>query len=204
MKNQNESFERITTRHRLIFIYDFRCRSMDSKHLTEEPSKCSTPNSDKRPGVSGQGRSNNRCVTDPVNNGATPRSPWPTLASPPRFGSITLPVYLFDCNIAGLTSSLLFKDKTDKPKNFYQNHLFKPESSTAGGAQQRVVEIQKTDEQNISENCTNNTCDHHDNSGGHIDKEIKQRCHIIQMTYFKSFVQVRFQQLLCIKMPLKH
>ena len=27
-------------------------------------------------------------------------------------------------------------------------------------------------------------------AGGHIDKEIKQRCHIIQMTYFKSYVQV--------------
>ena len=165
---------------------------MDSKHLSEEPSKCSTPNSDKRPGVSGSGRTNNRCVTDPVNHGATPRSPWPTLTSPPRFGSITLPVYLFDCNIAGLTSSLLFKDKMDKPKNFYQNHLFKPESSAGGGQQQRVIEIQKTDEHRVTENggAALITCDHHDNAGAHIDKEIKQRCHIIQMTYFKSFVQV--------------
>ena len=36
--------------------------------------------------------------------------------------------------------------------------------------------------------------DHHEMTG-HIDKEIKQRCHIIQMTFFKAYVQVLFRSL---------
>ena len=31
---------------------------------------------------------------------------------------------------------------------------------------------------------------HGHEAGGHIDKEIKQRCHIIQKMYLKSYVQV--------------
>ena len=150
-----------------------RCKSMDSKHLTDEPSKCSTPN-DKR-----HGRGGGRSVTDPHN--MTPASPWPSINTLPKYGSLALPVYLFDCNISGLTSSLLFKDKVDKPKNFYQNHLFKPGSREASCSQARVESVSRSED--------NVECDHHD-STGHIDKEIKQRCHIIQMTYFKSFVQV--------------
>ena len=34
---------------------------------------------------------------------------------------------------------------------------------------------------------------------GHIDREIKQRCHILQMIYFKSYVSVLFR---CLQLNL--
>ena len=162
-----------------------RCRSFDSKQSGEEPSKCSTP-VDKGPS-SLASRSSKRHVTDP--GGCGPRSPWPILGpGPPRYGSVALPIYLFDCNIAGLTANLLFKERTEKPKNFYQNHLFKPETQ----ANSDHEETEEEEEQELEEavKTSEAPCE-----GGHIDKEIKQRCHIIQTTFFKSFVQVLFRSL---------
>ena len=101
-----------------------------------------------------------------------------------RYGSVALPIYLFDCNIAGLTSNLLFKEKAERPKNFFQNHLFKSESPVSS----EVEDVKKQEEE--EEERSEAPCD-----GGPIDKEIKQRCHIIQMTFFKSFVQVLFRSL---------
>ena len=82
------------------------------------------------------------------------------------------------------------RDKVDKPRNCYQNHLFRPEGSSPGASTStsRVAEVREpADAQpRPSEECEG----HGHEAGGHIDKEIKQRCHIIQMTYFKSYVQV--------------
>ena len=47
-----------------------RCRSMDSKQVMEEPSKCSTPLSSHA-----QRRANTRCLTDPSHLAQT--RPWP-------------------------------------------------------------------------------------------------------------------------------
>ena len=56
------------------------------------------------------------------------KSPWPLQNPPtPKYGSLALPIYVYDCSVAGLSSSILFKNKVDKPGNFYQDHLFQPE-----------------------------------------------------------------------------
>ena len=161
-----------------------RCRSMDSKQ-DSEPAKCSTPADPGR--VRGGGRTTARCATDPLH---LVTAPWPHLHPQPLYGSLALPIYLFDCNIAGLTSSLLYKDKTDKPKNFYQNHLFKTDSAGSGSVSlsSRLLEVKKNEAE------TAGPGEHHEMTG-HIDKEIKQRCHIIQMTFFKAYVQVLFRSL---------
>jgi len=173
-----------------------RCRSMDSKPLSEEPSKCSTPNDKKSKRTSGS-----KSTAETGIPCSTPKSPWPHLTSPipAKFGSVALPIYVYDCNIAGLTNSLLFKNKVDKPKNFYQDHLFQPEikekTSTSSFVPKELSEQRDEDQKTPEPNPPKyNTCDHHEITG-HIDKEIKQRCHIIQMTYFKTYVQVLFRSL---------
>ena len=140
---------------------------MDSKHLADDPpTKCSTPNSDRKY----LNRSSNRCPTD---QGSTPRSLWPLVNTTPQYGSIALPIYLFDCNISGLTSNILFKDKIEKPKNYYQNHLFKHESNGATVA----ANVQSKLREELGAGRTGsgvevNSCDHHEFGQGHMDRYV--------------------------------
>ena len=103
-----------------------RCKSMDSKPAADDKSCSGTKNSVSK-STSGASRG-----TSSGDNGqlhSTPlKSPWPLQnPPPPKYGSLALPIYVFDCSVASLTSSILFKDKVEKPGNFYQNHLFQPE-----------------------------------------------------------------------------
>ena len=99
---------------------------MDSKPAADDKSCSGTKNSVSK-STSGASRG-----TSSGDNGqlhSTPlKSPWPLQnPPPPKYGSLALPIYVFDCSVASLTSSILFKDKVEKPGNFYQNHLFQPE-----------------------------------------------------------------------------
>ena len=103
-----------------------RCKSMDSKPAADDKYCSGTKNSVSK-STSGASRG-----TSSGDNGqlhSTPlKSPWPLQnPPPPKYGSLALPIYVFDCSVASLTSSILFKDKIEKPGNFYQNHLFQPE-----------------------------------------------------------------------------
>ena len=120
-------------------------------------------------------------------------------------GSLSLPIYIYDCNVSRLTSSLLFGDIAEKPKNYYQHFLFKPEVSLAstGTAQDRIQLLckdsrhhhQKTPEPIIPEHC-----DSQEPSVA-MDREVKQWCQAMKMIYFKSFVNVLFRSLQ-LKLPV--
>ena len=97
-------------------------------------------------------------------------------------GSMSLPIYIYDCNILGLTNNLIYKEGYEKPKNHHLNFLFKPERTDNDGGEERSSN-QKTPEPEL--------CD----MVGHIDREVKQWYQIIKMIYFKSFVSVLFRSL---------
>jgi hypothetical protein len=120
-------------------------------------------------------------------------------------GSLSLPIYIYDCNVSRLTNSLLFGEAGEKPKNYYQHFLFKPEASLAPActAQDRVQihpkdsrhNHQKTPEPVIPEHCDSNE------PSATIDRDVKQWCQAMKMIYFKSFVNVLFRSLQ-LKLPI--
>ena len=103
-----------------------RCKSMDSKPVADGKILSGSKTGASK---STAGTSKGTGSGDAGQLHSTPmKSPWPLQnPPPPKYGSLALPIYVYDCSVAGLTSSILFKDKVDKPGNFYQDHLFQPE-----------------------------------------------------------------------------
>ena len=197
-----------------------RCKSMDSKPaadgkgFTGTKTSVSKSTSGTSRGTAGSGDTAGQLHSTPM------KSPWPLQnPPPPKYGSLALPIYVYDCSVAGLTSSILFKDKVDKPGNFYQDHLFQPEVTREDV---EVKEEQETMEVSTDNDCKGeeisttetepkapkadpiplpDTCEfhHRDEVPSHIDREVKQRCHILQMIYFKSYVSVLFR---CLQLNL--
>ena len=57
-------------------------------------------------------------------------------------GSMTLPIYIYDCHVLGLTNNLIFKENAEKPENHFLNFLFKPERNF----NRSVIRIQNYDQ----------------------------------------------------------
>ena len=172
-----------------------RCKSMDSKPLGE----AKTTKASKA--TSGAAPSQAPC--------STPKSPWPLHnPAPPKYGSVALPIYVYDCSVAGLTTGLLYRGRADPPRNFYQDHLFQQEAR-GQGEEGREEEARGREEKGGEEEARPaepaeqmpESCEfhHREETTGHVDREIKQRCHVLQMIYFKSFVSVLFR---CLQLNL--
>ena len=143
--------------------------------------------------ASGYGKTNDPQSMESLasSNQVPPLAPMVSLQPKHVVGSMTIPIYIYDCHVHGLTNSLILKENVDKPETHYINHLFKPEKNlnktsalggeSALGASERN---QKTPEPHISED-TEYT--------GHIDKGVRSWYQAIQMIYFKSFVNVLFR-----------
>ena len=90
-----------------------------------------------------------------------------------------------------LSRLILYKEKIEKPRNFYQNHLFRPETSCQSSAAAPKVTEDSSEVTAGTAAAGLTSCDNYEVGTAQIDKDIKQRCHIIQMTYFKAYVQVK-------------
>ena len=120
-----------------------RCKSMDSKPAADGKSFSGTKTSASKStsgtsrGTAGSGDTGGQLHSTPM------KSPWPLQnPPPPKYGSLALPIYVYDCSVASLTSSILFKDKVDKPGNFYQDHLFQPEMTREDRAKEEKETIE--------------------------------------------------------------
>ena len=155
----------------------------------------STSTSRSRRTASGYGKASDPQSTESLafSSQAPPLAPMVSLQPKHVIGSMSIPIYIYDCHVHGLTNNLILKENVDKPESHYMNYLFKPEknlnangSSRADSSTLGVSERnQKTPEPHISED-TEFT--------GHIDKCVKLWYQAIQMIYFKAFVNVLFRQ----------
>ena len=111
-------------------------------------------------------------------------------------GSLSIPIYVYDCSFLGLTNSVIYKERVEPPRNHHLNFLFKPEiRSEKEVSDDPRFSTQKTPEPEgpTSNEFTDHSC--------HIDKDVKQWYHVIKMIYFKSFVSVLFRSLQ-LKLPI--
>ena len=106
-------------------------------------------------------------------------------------GSLSFPVYIYDCNILGLTNNLIYKEGFEKPKNHHLNYLFKPEKKSEREAD-GITGINKTPDLETGDS---------NSHGNHTDKDVKHWYKVMKMIYYKSFVTVLFRSLQ-LKLPI--
>ena len=181
-------------------LTQFRAKAMLRKKLKEARERDSKDNADLKnssgePGDSRRTRNLGRVAQpDPTNSVESIQSPSPlvNITSKKVVGSMAMPIYIYDCNILGLTSSLIYREGVEKPKNHHLNFLFKPELHQSAGSAGANDRSQKTPEPDIPSMCDGNV---------HIDKDVKNWYLIIKTIYFKSFVSVLFRSLQ-LKLPV--
>ena len=126
-----------------------RCKSMDSKPAADGKSFSGTKTSVSK-STSGTSRATAGSGDASQLHSTPMKSPWPLQnPPPPKYGSLALPIYVYDCSVASLTSSILFKNKVEKPGNFYQDHLFQPEVTR----EDKEKEEKETEEVSIEGDC---------------------------------------------------
>jgi len=65
----------------------------------------------------------------------------------PQWGSVTLPVFVYDCKLSSLIEVLVYKESEEKPADIYEDHLCgekgtddaKDEDAAAAEAQQSLL-----------------------------------------------------------------
>jgi len=127
---------------------------------------------------------------EPSSDSLSSPSPLISLSSKRVVGSIAFPIYIYDCNILGLTNNLVYSDSPEKPRNYHSNLLFKPEISQ-----------HKDNVSSDSGGTTGPVASEHNEQNAHIDKDVKHWIQIIKMIYFKSYVNVLFRSLQ-LKLPI--
>ena len=130
-------------------------------------------------------REDNNLSTDTVHSSIS-------LSTRKAIGSVGFPVYIYDCNILGLTNNLIYKEGYEKPKSRHLNYLFKPEKKLREDGETPAAGIHKMPDLEACEATASSSSSH-----GHLstDKDVKLWYKVIKMIFYKSFVTVLFRSL---------